>query len=113
MVERLVVVQVAVGFDPHRSPQHRFPWQVLRIAGLILAGGQARRMGGRDKALLDLAGRPLLAHVAERLAGQVGPIAIGANGDPARFAPFGFPVLPDQFDQAGPLAGVLGGPGVG
>ena len=81
----------------------------MRIAGLILAGGQARRMGGGDKALLDLAGRTLLAHVAERLAGQVAPVAISANGDPARFAPFGFPVLPDYPGQTGPLAGVLSG----
>lgn len=78
--------------------------------GLILAGGGARRMGGADKALLPLAGRPLLAHVADRFTPQVAACALGANGDPARFAAFGLPVLPDPppGDQ-GPLAGVLAG----
>lgn len=77
---------------------------------LILAGGLARRMGGGDKALLPLAGRPLLAHVIERLAPQASPLAINANGDPARFAAFGLPVLADPVaDYPGPLAGVLAG----
>src|SRR5579859_1574255 len=77
-------------------------------AGLVLAGGLARRMGGGDKALLPLAGRPLLAHVLDRV--RLGPIAISANGDPARFSQFGLPVLPDGIpDQAGPLAGILAG----
>ncbi|MEL6210433.1 MAG: NTP transferase domain-containing protein, partial [Pseudomonadota bacterium] len=57
----------------------------MRIAGVILAGGLARRMGGGDKALLALAGRPLLAHVIDRLAPQVERLALNANGDPARF----------------------------
>lgn len=79
--------------------------------GLILAGGAARRMGGRDKALLRLAGRPLLAHVLERLAPQVAMLAISANGDPSRFATFGLTVLADPSDAAGagPLAGLLAG----
>lgn len=77
---------------------------------IILAGGLARRMGGGDKALLQLAGRPLMAHVIERLAPQAGPLAINANGDPARFAAFGLPVLADPVaDYPGPLAGVLAG----
>ncbi len=77
---------------------------------VILAGGLARRMGGGDKALLQLAGRPLLAHVIDRLAPQAGPLAINANGDPARFAAFGLPVLADPVaDYPGPLAGVLAG----
>jgi molybdopterin-guanine dinucleotide biosynthesis protein A len=80
------------------------------IAGVILAGGQSRRMGGGDKALLDLGGKPMLAHVIARLAGQVQPLAISANGDPVRFRPFGLPVLADAAgDFAGPLAGVLAG----
>ena len=78
-----------------------------RIAGVILAGGQARRMGGADKALVDLAGRPLLAHALERFAPQVAPLILSANGDPARFAAFGLPVVADASpDQAGPLAGL-------
>ena len=75
--------------------------------GVILAGGTGRRMGGADKALLDLRGRPLLSHVAARLAPQVSRLALNANGDPGRFAGFGLPVLPDPLADAGPLAGVL------
>ena len=66
------------------------------IAGVILAGGRATRMGGGDKCLLPLGGRPILAHVIARLAPQVDALALNANGDPARFAAFGLPVLPDS-----------------
>lgn len=77
---------------------------------VILAGGQSSRMGGGDKVLLDLNGRPLLAHVIDRLAPQAGPLALSANGDPARFAGFGLPVLADSLpDFPGPLAGILAG----
>lgn len=80
------------------------------VTGVILAGGQSRRMGGGDKGLLDLAGRPMLAHVIERLAPQVGHVVINANGDPARFAAFGLPVVADTVPGfVGPLAGVLAG----
>jgi molybdopterin-guanine dinucleotide biosynthesis protein A len=80
------------------------------VTGVILAGGQSRRMGGGDKGLLDLAGKPMLAHVIERLAPQVGRLIINANGDPSRFAAFGLPVVADTIpDFAGPLAGVLAG----
>ena len=79
----------------------------MRIFGIILAGGQGRRMGA-DKALLPLAGRPLLAHVIDRLEPQVERLAISANGDPARFARFGLPVLPDD-TPLGPLSGILAG----
>ena len=82
----------------------------MTVAGVILAGGLARRMGGGDKALLQAAGRPLLAHVIDRLAPQVAEIAINANGDPARFAGFGLPVIADTVDGfVGPLGGVLAG----
>jgi molybdopterin-guanine dinucleotide biosynthesis protein A len=65
-------------------------------------------MGGGDKALVALGGRPLLAHVAARLAPQADPLIISANGDPARFAAFGLTVLPDETrDFSGPLAGIL------
>ncbi len=80
------------------------------VAGVLLAGGQSRRMGGGDKCLRDLAGRPILAHILERVAPQVGPLLLNANGDPARFAAFGLPVAADVVGgYAGPLAGVLTG----
>ena len=78
--------------------------------GVILAGGLATRMGGGDKALLDLGGSTLLDQVIDRLNPQVGGLALNANGDPARFARFQLPVLADSIDGfAGPLAGVLAG----
>lgn len=79
----------------------------MRIAGVIIAGGKSSRMGGREKALLPLAGRPLLAHVINRLAPQVNELAINANGDPQRFAAFNLPVIADRLTEVGtPLAGV-------
>lgn len=78
--------------------------------GVILAGGEARRMGGGDKGLQPLGGRPLLAHVIDRLAPHTAGLALNANGDPGRFADWGLPVLPDATDdRPGPLAGVLAG----
>ena len=79
----------------------------MRIFGTILAGGQGRRMGGADKALIPLAGRPLIAHVIDRLEPQVERLALSANGDPARLSRFGLPVLPDQATSQGPLSGLL------
>lgn len=80
------------------------------IVGLILAGGKATRMNGADKAMLSLLGKPLIAHVAERLAPQVAHLAISANGDPARFKDFALPVLADPLPGfPGPLAGLLAG----
>jgi molybdopterin-guanine dinucleotide biosynthesis protein A len=80
------------------------------VAGVLLAGGLAKRMGGGDKSLRELAGRPLLARIVERVRSQVGPLVLNANGDPARFAAFGLPVVPDVVaGYAGPLAGVLTG----
>ncbi|WP_275668628.1 molybdenum cofactor guanylyltransferase MobA [Crenalkalicoccus roseus] len=75
---------------------------------VVLAGGLARRMGGGDKPLRLLAGRPLLDHVLARAAPQVAAVVLNANGDPARFAAYGLPVVPDGLpDHPGPLAGVL------
>ncbi|MCB1520196.1 MAG: molybdenum cofactor guanylyltransferase MobA [Hyphomicrobiaceae bacterium] len=85
------------------------------IAGVLLAGGQSRRMfadgpGGGDKGLLALDDRPMLQHVIDRLAPQVGTLAINANGDPQRFAAFHLPVVADTVGgYVGPLAGVLAG----
>ena len=80
------------------------------VVGVILAGGLARRMGGGDKGLIRLHDRPILDHVVERLKPQVSAIVINANGDPARFASYGVPVIPDSVEGfAGPLAGVLAG----
>ncbi|WP_229582439.1 molybdenum cofactor guanylyltransferase MobA [Paracoccus sp. S-4012] len=77
------------------------------LIGIVLAGGLGRRMGGIDKPLALLGGRPLIGHVIERLGCAR---AISANGDPARFASFGLPVLPDTLPgHPGPLAGVLAG----
>ena len=82
----------------------------MNVLGLVLAGGQSRRMGGGDKALRLLGGVSLLDRVIARFRPQVGTMVINANGDPARFAGFGLPVVADSVpDFAGPLAGVLAG----
>lgn len=78
--------------------------------GVILAGGQARRMGGGDKGRLELGGRAIIERVIDRLAPQVGGLALNANGDPTRFDDLGLPVIADSApDHPGPLAGVLAG----
>ena len=80
------------------------------VAGVILAGGLSRRMGGGDKSLRVLDGRPLISHVIERVRRQAAPVAINANGDACRFSAFRLPIVPDATaDFAGPLAGVLAG----
>ena len=78
--------------------------------GLILAGGLARRMGGGDKPMRMIGGRSLLDRVIERLAPQCDGLVVNANGDPARFAAFGLPVVADGIAGfVGPLAGILAG----
>lgn len=78
--------------------------------GIILAGGQARRMGGGDKALLPLGNGTLLSHVIDRFSPQIDQLALNANGAAQRFQQFGLPVLADSIDGfVGPLAGVLAG----
>ena len=80
------------------------------IVGVVLAGGQARRMGERDKCLLEIDGRSLLARAIERLEPQVCTLVINANGDESRFSSFGQPVVKDTIEGfVGPLAGVLAG----
>ena len=76
--------------------------------GVLLAGGLARRMGGGDKPLKALAGRTILERAIERLAPQCAGLILNANGDPARFAATGLPVVADDVPGfAGPLAGIL------
>jgi len=83
---------------------------MIQPLGVILAGGQASRMGGGDKGLLSLGHRTILDHVIDRLEPQVAGMALNANGDPARLSRFALPVLRDSIaDHPGPLAGVLAG----
>ena len=78
------------------------------IAGVILAGGLSRRMGGIDKGLIELDGVPLAARARNRLAPQVGRLVVSANGDLSRYASFCLPVVADTVPgHAGPLAGIL------
>jgi molybdopterin-guanine dinucleotide biosynthesis protein A len=81
-----------------------------RTVGLVLAGGLARRMGGGDKALIRIGGEAILDRVLAVVRGKCEPIILNANGDPARFARYGLPVIADSVpDFAGPLAGILAG----
>jgi len=76
--------------------------------GVLLAGGLARRMGGGDKPMKTIGGRTILERVIARLAPQCDGLILNANGDPARFASSGLPVVADTVEGfAGPLAGVL------
>lgn len=78
------------------------------VPAVILAGGLSRRMGGGDKGLLPFGEGTVLGAVLARLAPQASPVALNANGDPARFADLGLPVLSDPVpDRPGPLAGIL------
>jgi molybdenum cofactor guanylyltransferase len=89
---------------PRRGRSPRVP------VGIVLAGGLSRRLAGGDKCLRPLAGRPILAHVVERVRPQVAALALNANGAPERFAAFSLPVIADSVAGfAGPLAGVLAG----
>ncbi|MBR0669867.1 molybdenum cofactor guanylyltransferase MobA [Neoroseomonas soli] len=82
--------------------------QARGTLGCVLAGGLARRMGGGDKPLRLLGGKPMLDHALDRLSPQVAAMVINANGDPARFAGYGLPVVADGLpDYPGPLAGIL------
>jgi len=82
----------------------------VKPAGILLAGGLATRMGGGDKSLKRLGGKPILAHVIDRIRPQVTALALNANGDPARLAQWGLAVVPDAIpDYPGPLAGIHAG----
>lgn len=83
------------------------PSERSKISAVILAGGQARRMGGSDKGLALLGGRPLIAWVLERIAPQVDEMLISANRNLDQYRQFGHPVLADDSpDFQGPLAGL-------
>jgi len=82
----------------------------VKPLGLVLAGGLARRMGGGDKARIHVGGKTILERVLARLTPQCARVILNANGDPARFADAGLPVVADSVpDFAGPLAGILAG----
>jgi molybdenum cofactor guanylyltransferase len=84
------------------------PRGALDIPGVLLAGGLARRMGGGDKPMRTIAGKTILERVIARLKPQCSTLILNANGDPARFAGFGLPVIADTVaDFPGPLAGIL------
>ena len=76
------------------------------ITGVILAGGAGRRAGGRDKGLIDWEGRPLVAHVAERLEPQCGSLLVSCNRNLDRYAAYGTPVTDQLAGYQGPLAGL-------
>jgi molybdopterin-guanine dinucleotide biosynthesis protein A len=78
------------------------------VPAVLLAGGLARRMGGGDKPMRRIGGRTILERVIARLKPQCGELILNANGDPARFAEFGLPVIADTVKNfPGPLAGIL------
>lgn len=86
--------------------------QAPRVIGLILAGGEGRRMGYRNKGLMELQGKPLVRHVAERISPQVDALYLSANADIETYEALGFRVIPDEnsrerpFLGKGPLAGI-------
>lgn len=87
-----------------------FTIEPARITGLVLAGGRGSRMGGLDKGLQPHLGQPLAQHALQRLAPQVGALALNANRHLARYAEMGVPVWPDALpDHPGPLAGFMAG----
>jgi molybdenum cofactor guanylyltransferase len=98
------------GLAASRHPEMTVPPMFSSPLGLVLAGGLARRMGGGDKARIRIGGQTILERVLARLKPQCGAVILNANGDPARFADTGLPVVPDSVpDFAGPLAGILAG----
>jgi len=92
------------------ATQRPAPCDVPATLGLILAGGRAQRMGGGDKALIRIGERTILEHTLAHFVPQCASVVINANGDPARFAAIGLPVVADSVPGfAGPLAGILAG----
>lgn len=82
--------------------------RISNICGVILAGGQSRRMGGGDKCLLKLGGKTLLRRSLDAVAPQVGPLLVNTNSEPGLFSDYKYPIVADVIDGfPGPLAGVL------
>lgn len=80
------------------------------ITGLILAGGLARRMGGKDKGLVEIEGRPMIAYIIDALSPQVDSILINANRNISTYESYGYEVISDQLENfQGPLAGMASG----
>lgn len=78
-----------------------------KITGVVLAGGLGRRMGGKDKGLLEINGRPLITHIIDILRPQVGSVLINANRNLDSYRGFGLPVVQDMVGEfCGPLAGM-------
>lgn len=78
----------------------------IEITGVVLCGGEGRRMGGANKPLLPLHGKPLVSHVLDELRPQVGAVIISANRDLASYRAFGYPVIADETPGLGPLGGL-------
>jgi molybdopterin-guanine dinucleotide biosynthesis protein A len=109
-------VNAASGTDAAAAPaagQHGSPsgeQRVRRVTGVVLAGGLGRRMGGVEKGLIPLRGRPLLMHVIDRVRPQVDDLLLNANREVRRYEAFGLPVIGDAIDGlVGPLAGIHAG----
>jgi molybdopterin-guanine dinucleotide biosynthesis protein A len=97
-------------FAPRDGPSALTSIPRNEVTGIVLAGGQGRRMGGVDKGLVPLDDRPLIVHVLERLAPQVGDVIINANQNIERYRAFGYRVVTDAVGGfAGPLAGLQAG----
>lgn len=91
-----------------QGPRETSSYARAAVTGLVLAGGLGRRMGGEDKGLLELAGRPMIESVLAALRPQVGSLLINANRNLDRYGAYGYPVIADMLEgYAGPLAGVL------
>ena len=96
----------------HASPvaSARVTRQPSPVTGLVLAGGMGRRMDSRDKGLVEFRGKPMVAHVIERLAPQVDGLIMNANRSLDQYGAFGHPVISDEVSGfAGPLAGLHAG----
>ena len=78
-----------------------------QTTAIVLCGGRGTRMGGEDKPLLDLGGKTLIAHVIERLSGQVDAVVLSCGGRASAYRQFDCPVVLDQHPDQGPLGGFV------